>query len=255
MSDHFFVMSPEFAHYFAMGLLQLVHSFPPSRWLVRQLLKPKSISDPIQLFGLTFPNRVGLAAGFDKDARWLHAMHNLGFGCIEIGTLTPKAQIGNPKPRLFRLKNEQALINRMGFNNLGVDAAVDRLKNRPPGLIVGGNIGKNTATSIENAIDDYLYCLEKIHAYVDYITINVSCPNVGSLKELSSITFLEQLLPRVLKKNRSTEKPKPILLKISPELSTSDLDDVIALATQLQLDGLIATNTRTDKSVQAIQIP
>ena len=216
--------------------------------MLKKIQKPNNPSEPIHLFGLTFKNRVGLAAGFDKDARWLNSMNDLGFGCIEIGTLTPKGQTGNPKPRLFRLKNEQALINRMGFNNKGVHSAIERLKNRPKDLIIGGNIGKNTDTPLEHAIEDYLYCFKQLHPYVDYITVNVSCPNVGSLKELSSIHFLKQLLPVVIEKNNSINSPKPILLKISPELSNTELDDVISLSTELGIHGIIATNTRTDRA-------
>ena len=195
------------------------------------------------LFGLTFENPVGLAAGFDKDAKLIDELSCLGFGFIEIGTLTPKPQTGNEKPRLFRLPQDQALINRMGFNNEGVDAAIIRLKKRKSNVIVGGNIGKNRATPNEHALDDYAYCLEALHAYVDYFVVNVSSPNTPGLRELQEKEPLRKLLLHVKSLSQSKPQPRPVLLKISPDLTTSQLDDVIEILKDTKTDGVIATNT------------
>lgn len=201
-----------------------------------------------EVFGLKFKNPVGLAAGFDKDAKLIDEMAMLGFGFIEIGTLTPKPQEGNPQPRLFRLPQDEALINRMGFNNGGVMEAVERLKSRKSQVIVGGNIGKNKVTPNENAVDDYLICLEELHPYVDYFVVNVSSPNTPNLRDLQEKEPLKQLLTAVKAANDSKSKPKPILLKIAPDLTDGQLDDIIEIVKETQIDGVIATNTTIDRS-------
>lgn len=196
-----------------------------------------------QVFGLTFKNPVGLAAGFDKDAKFIDELSCLGFGFIEIGTVTPKPQDGNEKPRLFRLPADSAIVNRMGFNNEGVDAAVERLKNRDSDLIIGGNIGKNKNTPNENAIDDYIYCFKKLFPVVDYFVVNVSSPNTPNLRELQEKEPLQQLLLSLQNINLQYPKPKPILLKIAPDLNWKQVDDIIEIVQEVQLAGIVATNT------------
>lgn len=195
------------------------------------------------LFGLTFQNPVGLAAGFDKDAKLIDELSCFGFGCIEIGTLTPRPQSGNVKPRLFRLPDDHALINRMGFNNEGVLAAIARLKNRKSAVIVGGNIGKNKATPNEKALEDYAYCMEALYPLVDYFVVNVSSPNTPGLRELQEKEPLKKLLTYVKSLTASKLKVKPVLLKIAPDLTVEQLDDVIQILKETKTDGVIATNT------------
>lgn len=201
-------------------------------------------------FGLTFKNPVGLAAGFDKDGKYINSFPALGFGFYEIGTVTPRPQIGNEKPRLFRLKVDEALINRMGFNNDGVDALVSRLKQykKQSDLIIGGNIGKNKTTPNENAVDDYLICFEKLFPYVDYFVVNVSSPNTPDLRALQDKAPLQKLLQVLQDKNNASSKRKPILLKIAPDLSNDQIDDVIEVVQNTKLDGLIATNTTISRA-------
>ncbi len=220
--------------------------------LVSNMVKKSfALDDPRlerEVFGLKFKNPVGLAAGFDKDAKLIDEMAMLGFGFIEIGTLTPKPQEGNPQPRLFRLPQDEALINRMGFNNGGVADAVKRLKKRKSNVIVGGNIGKNKVTPNEHAVDDYLFCLEALHPYVDYFVVNVSSPNTPNLRDLQEKEPLKQLLSAVKSANDQKSKPKPILLKIAPDLTDGQLDDIIEIVRETQIDGVIATNTTIDRS-------
>jgi len=195
------------------------------------------------LFGLSFENPVGLAAGFDKDARWIDELSTVGFGFIEIGTLTPKAQPGNEKPRLFRLPVDHALINRMGFNNGGVVAATERLKKRKSNVIVGGNIGKNKLTENEHAVNDYLICFEELFPYVDYFAVNVSSPNTPGLRALQEKKPLLEILLRLQEVNNLKPKRKPILLKIAPDLTDEQLNDIIDIVAESKIDGVIATNT------------
>jgi dihydroorotate dehydrogenase len=190
---------------------------------------------------------VGLAAGFDKDARWLGEMATLGFGFVEIGTVTPVSQPGNPKPRLFRLPQDNGIINRMGFNNGGMDEAVERLKQRPRGLLVGGNIGKNKVTPNEDAISDYEKCFEALHPHVDYFVVNVSSPNTPGLRELQEKEPLAKLLLALVQQNESKTAQRPIFLKIAPDLTNDQLDDIIALVTETQISGVIATNTTIER--------
>jgi len=242
-----FSMPPEKAHYFATDCLSFFSKIPGLPALMKGMFELKDPRLERKLFGLTFKNPVGLAAGFDKDARWYNELAHLGFGFIEIGTLTPKAQIGNAKPRLFRITEDNGLINRMGFNNLGAEDAIARLKNKKTDIIIGGNIGKNTATANEDALADYLFNFNTLHDYVDYFVVNVSCPNVKDLTKLQDTPFLLNLLGQLKEINKTKEKPKPILLKIAPDLNSSQLDEVIAIVAQTKIDGIIAANTTTSR--------
>lgn len=213
---------------------------PGIRALVKGLYKYES---PVELMGLTFPNQVGLAAGFDKNAEYYKELGALGFGFVEIGTVTPKAQPGNPQPRLFRLPADGGLINRMGFNNDGLEAVVARLKNRPEGLIVGGNIGKNKVTPNEDAVSDYLKGVDALYPYVDYFTVNVSSPNTPGLRELQEKAPLTNLLKQVRDRVNELGGNRPVLLKIAPDMGEGQLDDIADIVLELKLDGVIATNT------------
>ena len=196
-----------------------------------------------QLFGIRFPNPVGLAAGFDKDARWVDELECLGFGFVEIGTVTPLPQPGNDQPRLFRLPQDEALINRMGFNNAGAMAAAERLKKRKSNIIIGGNIGKNKVTPNEDALSDYVKCMRALHDVVDYFVVNVSSPNTPGLRALQEKEPLLHILVNLQKLNTEYAKPKPILLKIAPDLTNEQLDDIIDIVKQSGIAGVIATNT------------
>lgn len=201
-----------------------------------------------EVFGLKFPNKIGLAAGFDKKANIYNPMAAFGFGHVEIGTVNPLPQPGNPKPRLFRLKKDKALINRMGFNNPGVDVFVENLKKDRPEVIIGGNIGKNTLTSHEEADRDYITCFRKLYKWVDYFVVNVSCPNIEGLNKLQDKDELIALLEKINIEKKKFEISKPVLLKISPDLTEPLLDDVIAVVEHCSLDGIIATNTTTSRN-------
>ncbi len=201
-----------------------------------------------KLFGLTFKNPVGLAAGFDKNAVLYNELSNFGFGFIEIGTVTPKGQVGNPKKRLFRLKEDKGIINRMGFNNEGLQASIAQLKKNKGKLIIGGNIGKNTQTKPEDYTKDYLECFNALHPYVDYFVLNVSCPNVGSHAKLNDKDYLLELISSVQKANKTFKIQRPILLKIAPDLNEGQLDEIIALVAETNLDGVIASNTSNNRT-------
>ena len=237
-----FLLDPERVHHFTFGAIRLLHYIPGFGALVRAIYKQQAPQLERKLFGLTFPNPVGLAAGFDKDAKLFGPLSNFGFGFIEIGTLTPKPQPGNPKKRLFRLPLDQALINRMGFNNQGVDAAVKRLKKKHQ-VLIGGNIGKNKITPNVDAIDDYRYCFEALFDHVDYFVVNVSSPNTPNLRALQDKAPLTELLQTLQADNRQKAQPKPLLLKIAPDLTDEQLLDIIDIVDQTQIDGVIATNT------------
>ncbi len=198
-----------------------------------------------EVFGLKFKNPVGLAAGFDKNAILYNELGNFGFGFIEIGTVTPRGQEGNPKKRLFRLKEDSAIINRMGFNNEGLEAAIEQLKKNKGKLIIGGNIGKNTDTAPEDYTRDYLECFKALHPYVDYFVLNVSCPNVSSHAKLNDKDYLLELISAVQEVNNANNTQKPIVLKIAPDLNNSQLDEIIELVNVTKLDGVIASNTST----------
>jgi dihydroorotate dehydrogenase len=238
-----FLFDPERVHHLVFTLLKLKGSLPGFKTLLRVLFTHKHPALQKQILGLRFENPVGLAAGFDKDAKLIDELACFGFGFIEIGTLTPQPQPGNDKPRLFRLPKDQALINRMGFNNEGVIASVNRLKKRSSSVIVGGNIGKNKNTPNEKALDDYAYCFEALHPYVDYFVINVSSPNTPGLRELQEKEPLRKLLSYVKSLSLSKPNPKPVLLKIAPDLTVEQLDDVITILKETKTDGVIATNT------------
>lgn len=237
-----FCFDPERIHHFTFSLIRFLNKIPlvPSLFKSLYLVKDKSLER--QLFGLTFKNPVGLAAGFDKDAKLFNELGNLGFGFIEIGTLTPKPQPGNPKKRLFRLKEDNAIINRMGFNNGGVEEAVTRLK-KNKGVLIGGNIGKNKVTPNENATDDYVYCFNALYDYVDYFVVNVSSPNTPNLRALQDKEPLTKLLQELKLQNAKKANPKPILLKIAPDLTDEQLLDIIDIVKVTKIDGVIATNT------------
>lgn len=201
-----------------------------------------------EVFGLRFPNPVGLAAGMDKDAELVDEFAALGFGAIEIGAVTPRPQPGNKKPRLFRLKKDKALINRMGFNNKGVDHAAGNLKKRSCNAIIGGNIGKNKWTEDEAALKDYEICFEKLFDCVDYFSVNVSSPNTPGLRDFQGKEPLRRLLLRLQQLNKAKSAPKPILLKIAPDLSSSQLDDIIEIVKETGIAGVIATNTTIERN-------
>ena len=237
-----FCFDPEKVHYFTFSLIRFFCKIPGMNNFFRGLYLVQDDRLERNLFGLTFKNPVGLAAGFDKDAKLFNELNNFGFGFIEIGTLTPKPQDGNPKKRLFRLKEDSAIVNRMGFNNGGVEEAVTRLKNNK-GVLVGGNIGKNKVTPNENAVDDYVICFNALFNYVDYFVVNVSSPNTPNLRALQDKEPLTRLLHVLKSENEKTDHPKPILLKIAPDLSNDQLLDIIEIVSETKIEGVIATNT------------
>jgi len=238
-----FLFSAEKAHHLAFSLTKFFFNLPGAKFINKSLFQLKSPKLERELFGLTFPNPVGLAAGFDKDAKLIDELASLGFGFIEIGTTTPKAQPGNPQPRLFRLKEDNGIINRMGFNNEGLDAAIQRLKNRKSKVIIGGNIGKNKITPNEEAFNDYEKCFLQLFPFVDYFVVNVSSPNTPGLRDLQEKEPLMKLLNHLMALNKKQEKAKPILLKIAPDLTNQQLDDIIEIVNETKIDGVIATNT------------
>lgn len=244
----FFLFDPEKIHYFTFSLIRFLSKLPLVSGLFRSIYVVKDKRLEKNLFGLTFKNPVGLAAGFDKNAVLYNELADFGFGFVEIGTVTPKGQEGNPKQRLFRLKEDQGIINRMGFNNEGLEAAILQLKKNKGKVIIGGNIGKNTATKPENYTKDYLVCFKELHPYVDYFVLNVSCPNVGSHAKLEDKGYLKELITEVQKLNNQEEKQKPILLKIAPDLNNIQLDEIIELVAETKIDGVIASNTSVDRS-------
>lgn len=246
-----FLLSPEKAHRFSTSSFGILNAVPIVGSLVRKILSYENNKLQKTVFGITFPNPVGLAAGFDKDGKYINSFSKLGFGFYEVGTVTPLAQIGNDQPRLFRLPKDEALINRMGFNNGGVDTLVQALKqvkNRKD-IIIGGNIGKNKLTPNENAVDDYLICFKKLFDYVDYFVVNVSSPNTPGLRSLQEKGPLSHILNTLQKENGIKGRPKPILLKIAPDLTEGQLDDIIDIVQETKLAGLIATNTTIERNL------
>ena len=249
-----FLFPAESVHYFSMNCLKAICRIGfLEKWVVKSF-KPANCTSQ-QAFKLNFPNKVGLAAGFDKNAKWLRELGNLGFGSVEIGTVTPLPQAGNAKPRLFRLTKDRALVNRMGFNNDGVKKIRERLqhwrdsplhhKNK---LIIGGNIGKNKDTPNEDAWKDYEACFKELHPYVDYFVVNVSSPNTPGLRELQEKESLRKILVHLHMINNGKARARPILLKIAPDLTIEQIDDVIDLAMEIKLDGLVATNTTISRA-------
>jgi len=237
-----FCFDPEKVHHFTFSLIRLISKIPGFKGVFRSLYLVEDKNLERELFGLKFKNPVGLAAGFDKDAKLYNELSNFGFGFIEIGTLTPKPQVGNPKKRLFRLKEDSAIINRMGFNNGGVVEAVERLK-KNKGVLIGGNIGKNKLTPNENAVDDYEICFNALFDYVDYFVVNVSSPNTPNLRALQDKEPLTQLLKALQVLNFQKAHSKPILLKIAPDLTDEQLMDIIDIVKTTKIDGVISTNT------------
>jgi dihydroorotate dehydrogenase len=237
-----FTIDPERVHHITFSAIKAVSKIPGiSRW-IRSCY---TVVNPIletEVFGIKFPNPVGLAAGFDKDAKLYKELSDFGFGFIEIGTLTPVGQKGNPKKRLFRLNEDTALINRMGFNNQGVERAIGRLK-KNKNVLIGGNIGKNKITPNQLATNDYLICFEALYEYVDYFVVNVSSPNTPNLRELQEKEPLKELLNSLQTANNTKPKQKPILLKIAPDLTDSQLLDIIEIVNETKIAGVIATNT------------
>lgn len=247
LKNFLFKKDPEEAHIWAMKNLKRWSNNVFTRGLVKSSFSFDDTHLHRELWGVHFRNFVGLAAGFDKDAKYIDELALLGFGFIEIGTLTPKPQPGNPSPRIFRLPEDAALINRMGFNNEGVDAAVERLKKRKSEIIIGGNIGKNKSTPIEKAVDDYEYCFRKLYGFVDYFVVNVSSPNTPDLRSLQDKEPLAQILSRLQIINTQLGKARPIFLKISPDLSQDQLDDIVEIALELNINGIVASNTSTSR--------
>lgn len=243
-----FLIDPERVHYLVFRILRTLAAVPGVAAIMRGIFVFEHPMLRRKVLGITFPNPVGLAAGFDKDAKLIDELAALGFGFVEIGTLTPKGQPGNDKPRLFRLPQDGALINRMGFNNEGVSAAVERLKNRKSNVIVGGNIGKNKVTPNESAFDDYAICLNALYEHVDYFVVNVSSPNTPGLRELQEKEPLRKLLKYVIDLSKAKPKYKPVLLKIAPDLTEEQLRDIIEILKDTATDGIIATNTTISRT-------
>ncbi len=244
-----FSLPPERAHYAALSMLKTVAAIPGMKSILRSVFVPKGDHLPKTIAGVLFKNPIGLAAGFDKNAEYIELLDLLGFGFIEIGTVTPLAQDGNPQPRLFRLPKDQALINRMGFNNQGVDAAVERLKKiKDKSIIIGGNIGKNKITPNENAVDDYVICFDKLFPYVDYFVINVSSPNTPGLRSLQDPEALTVIFEALQKRNNAQPVSKPIFVKIAPDLELSAVGEIVDLAISHHLSGIIATNTTISRA-------
>lgn len=243
----FFLIDPEAVHHFTFKMIKLTAKIPGVRTLRKDLYQTNVPELKRNVFGLDFKNPVGIAAGFDKNALLLDELEDFGFGFIEIGTVTPKPQEGNPRPRLFRLKRDKAIINRMGFNNDGVEKIAARLAMKKTNLIIGGNIGKNTATPNEESIPDFVKNFRKLHHLVHYFVVNVSCPNVGDTSKLQDKDFLIELLSTLNDVNHSFAVQRPILLKIAPDLSNKQLDEIIDIVRESEIDGVIATNTSTSR--------
>lgn len=239
----FFLFDPEKIHHFTAKSIRITLKIPGMKFLWRKMFCVEDKRLEKEVFGIKFKNPVGLGAGFDKDAKMYKDLDYCGFGFIEIGTVTPAGQPGNEKPRLFRLPEDKGIINRMGFNNEGVVVAAERLRNRNPNIIIGGNIGKNKLTANEDALKDYLICFETLREVVDYFVVNVSSPNTPNLRALQEKEPLMELLSELMKENNKKVLQKPILLKIAPDLTNEQLDDIIEIVQTTKIDGVIATNT------------
>jgi dihydroorotate dehydrogenase len=243
-----FLFNPEFIHHILFKLIRFGAMIPGKMWAWRLMFKVSNSRLEREVFGLKFENPVGLAAGFDKDAKLFDELASFGFGFVEIGTVTPLPQEGNPKPRLFRLKEDSGIINRMGFNNQGLESVVARLRRKRSNIIIGGNIGKNKETPNDKAVEDYEICFEKLFPFVDYFVVNVSSPNTPGLRDLQQKAPLTALLNRLQELNSQKEKRKPNLLKIAPDLTNEQLDDIIEIVADTKIDGVVATNTTIDRS-------
>jgi dihydroorotate dehydrogenase len=248
----FFKFDPENVHYFVVKRLKWFNDFfPLGKTILRSSFDIQVKGLEREVFGIKFRNPVGLAAGFDKNGEYVEALSNLGFGFIEVGTVTPLPQPGNDKPRMFRLPTDEALINRMGFNNKGVDVMAERLrllKDKEPNIVVGGNIGKNKATPNEDAVSDYIKCFDRLFDVVDYFVVNVSSPNTPGLRELQEKAPLTALLDTLQQRNQKNGVSRPILLKIAPDLTNEQLDDIVEIVQQTGIAGVIATNTTIDRN-------
>lgn len=248
----FFQFDPEKVHYFVVKRLKWFHDhFPLGKTILRSSFDINIKGLEREVFGIKFKNPVGLAAGFDKNGEYIEALSNLGFGFIEVGTVTPLPQPGNDKPRMFRLEDDGALINRMGFNNKGVDTLAERLRllrNKHKDIIVGGNIGKNKNTPNEDAVNDYIKCFDRLFDVVDYFVVNVSSPNTPGLRELQEKGPLMNLLNTLQQRNKKNDISRPILLKIAPDLTNEQLDDIVEIVMQTGIAGVIATNTTIDRN-------
>lgn len=242
-----FLFDAEKVHDFTFLCLRFLGKIPFLFYFIRFIYRPNNSKLETNLFGIDFPSPVGLAAGLDKNARLVNEFSSLGFGFVEIGTVTPLPQKGNPKKRLFRIVDQEAIINRMGFNNDGVKKIAKRLRKKGK-IIVGGNIGKNKNTTFENTVSDYLISFNDLVDYVDYFTVNVSSPNTENLRDLQHQENLRHLLNKLQQNNKSKKYPKPILLKIAPDLSENQLLDIIEVVKETKIDGIIATNTTVDRS-------
>lgn len=247
-----FQFDPEKVHHFVVKRLNWFHgSFPLGQTILRSSFDVNIKGLEREVFGIKFKNPVGLAAGFDKNGEYIEALSDLGFGFIEVGTVTPLPQPGNDKPRMFRLQDDKAIINRMGFNNKGVDTLAERLrllKSKNTGIVIGGNIGKNKNTPNEDAVSDYIKCFDRLHEVVDYFVVNVSSPNTPGLRALQEKEPLKELLHTLQKRNEGIAVSRPILLKIAPDLTNEQLDDIIEIVTDTSIAGVIATNTTIDRN-------
>ena len=242
-----FLFDPEKVHYFTFSVIKTLHKIPFVPGIIRGMFQVNDKRLERKVFGITFKNPVGLAAGFDKNAVAYNELANFGFGFIEIGTVTPKGQAGNPKQRLFRLKDDKGIINRMGFNNDGIAPAIENLKKNKGQIVIGGNLGKNTNTAPDNYTQDYCEVFKALHPYVDYFVLNVSCPNVGSHAKLNDKAYLVELITTVQELNTKETIQKPIVLKIAPDLNNAQLDEIIELVAETNIDGVIASNTSTTR--------
>ena len=242
-----FCFDPELVHNITFKLIKFFHFIPGFGFLMRFFFLSHNEALKKDILGIRFSNPVGLAAGFDKNAKLFSELSNFGFGFIEIGTVTPKAQPGNPKKRVFRITQDNGIINRLGINNDGAEAIINRLKINKS-IIIGGNIGKNTSTPNDKAVEDYLYNFTLLHPYVDYFVVNVSCPNVKEFTQLQDKKFLLDLSKKMESINTSNAKRKPVLLKISPELNSDQLDEIIEIINTSSFDGVVATNTTTSRT-------
>ena len=242
-----FLFAPETIHFIVSCILKVTFIIPGLSYIISRLFTLENKRLVRDVAGLKFKNPVGLAAGFDKNASLFNELSNLGFSFVEIGTITPEPQTGNKKPRSFRLAKDSALINRMGFNNYGIEEIVKRLKGKRFDIIIGGNIGKNTKTTNKDAYNDYEICLRKIYDHVDYIAVNVSCPNIDNLTELQDAKALENILHRLMEIRKKQTKHKPVFLKISPDLSNRQLDEIIDISVNTGINGIIATNTTIER--------
>jgi dihydroorotate dehydrogenase len=243
-----FKFDPEKIHYFTANSISFLLKIPGMKYIWKKMYQIDDKRLEKEIFGIKFKNPVGLAAGFDKNASMYNQLAHFGFGFIEIGTVTPKGQPGNEKPRLFRLKEDEAIINRMGFNNEGTEVVIENLKNKKTNLIIGGNIGKNKVTPNEEANNDYKLAFNALFDYVDYFVVNVSSPNTPNLRELQEKEPLKQLLQSLKDENNLKRVQKPILLKIAPDLTNEQLDDIIEIVAEVKLDGVIATNTTISRA-------